>query len=75
MSSIDNPVHNYFNVILVTQFSDSVQIAQRISRTRSLYYRNFRSSDTSDSREFMASTTDASGGLSPLNSIWMLNLS
>ena len=75
MSSIDNPVHNYFNVISVTKFPDFVQIARRISGTRSLDYRNFRSSDTSASRELIASNTDGSGGLSPLNSIWTLNLS
>ena len=41
----------------------------------SLGYCNFKPSDTSASRELIASTTEGSGGLSPLSSIWMLNLS
>ena len=40
-----------------------------------LDYCSFRSSDTAANREFMASTTVGSGGLSPLNSIWRLNVS
>ena len=41
----------------------------------SLDYCSFRSSDTAANRELMPSTTAVSGGLSPLSSIWMLNLS